>query len=381
MRSDIKIKVDLLCNGLTYDQEFLDQFSMREGLQAKRWAYSNSESEYAFRNLKIPPEIIFKSGIISSVNYEKTSPYSLKYINGKSVLVYEGELIDIDFPVQPKSYGQKLSNNISFESVCTFYGDTTLGIFTPGHCFYFNNNQQCKFCSLGAARKNLSDHEYLISPGLAAEATQVAIDVDTNRIERILLNGGNLIDYDRGFNRHMEIIKALSRVEGVNSLDMHLITMPPKNFDLFKNLQGKKLTLAMSLEIYNEHLFDKICPGKSNDYGRDKMIESYKVAVNVLGAGNVYVGFIAGLEPLESLIEGMDFFADMGVVPAVAVFHRDAGSELNEYPRPSSEMIWLVGKHMSELYKKHSFSPFIPNSGRNSLDTEAYLQGFIENVD
>ena len=110
------------------------------------------------------------------------------------------------------------------------------------------------------------------------------------------------------------------------------------------------------------------------------MIESYKIAVEVLGKGNVYAGLIAGLEPLESLIEGMEFFADLGVVPAVAVFHRDAGSEMNEHPRPSPEMIWATGEHMSKIYVKHSFTPFIPNSGRNSLDTEAYLEGFIKNA-
>ncbi|WP_445375233.1 hypothetical protein ACSLVK_05405 [Photorhabdus tasmaniensis] len=61
-----------------------------------------------------------------------------------------------------------------------------------------------------------------------------------------------------------------------------------------------------------------------------------------------------------------------GIVPAVAVFHPDHGSEYQNHPRPIFEDIYKTYAEMHKLYRKYGFKPFIIGSGRNSLDTEAY---------
>ena len=133
----------------------------------------------------------------------------------------------------------------------------------------------------------------------------------------------------------------------------------------------------MSLEIWDPKIFAEICPGKNQDYGREHFLQAYDAAVASLGDGNVYAGFVAGLEPAASLIEGMYKMADRGAVPAVAVFHPDVGSKYAGYARPEVDDLLEIGRHMALIYKRNGFRPLIAGSGRNSLDTEAYCQYFV----
>ncbi|WP_246550486.1 hypothetical protein [Photorhabdus caribbeanensis] len=80
-----------------------------------------------------------------------------------------------------------------------------------------------------------------------------------------------------------------------NKLNSHLISMPPRDLNKIKGISEFVDSWAISLEIFNPKLFDQICPGKSQDYGRDNLLEAYLAAVSELGKGNVYVGFVAGL--------------------------------------------------------------------------------------
>jgi biotin synthase-related radical SAM superfamily protein len=171
----------------------------------------------------------------------------------------------------------------------------------------------------------------------------------------------------------------LERVKEYNlqsTLDYHLISMPPKDFRLFDRFKKNGNNMSMSIEVFNPILFNEVCPGKSRDYTRELFLSAFEAAVEVLGRGNVYAGFVAGMEPLESIIEGIEFFGEMGVVPAVAVFHPDAGSQYSNRQRPSIDFLKKVGKTMSDIYHREGFQPLIEGSGRNSLDTEAYLGGF-----
>jgi hypothetical protein len=295
------------------------------------------------------------------------------FVHGSPVLEWRGRSHPIRFPSMPLAYGTRLSNGARLETIATVYGDRTLGFFNPGHCYYFNDERECKFCSLGPARKSISDHAMKLVHSLASEATMIAIRAEPKRIKRVLLNGGNVRNYDKGFRAHVDMLNALSNALGElgrQDIDRHLISMPPVDFDLFFELAKTVDTLAMSLEIADPDLFSRVCPGKAQDYGRARFMESYRVAVDALGFGNVYVGLVLGLEPYGRVIDLLTQFAEMGVVPALAVFHPGRGSKFEYHPRPMAEDIMRVAEAVSHIFSKYSFRPFIKGSGRNSIDSE-----------
>ena len=378
MLSDsVNLKLELLCHGVNFSDNFLHYYKNQDKLIEKRRPYGTGDNVILNSNTRTPQEIIIDNQVISAANYNPTSQIFIDIENGCPILRHNNNKTNITFPNRPLSYGKTLSNGELFEKYVTVYGDSTLGIFSPGHCYYFNNGRECKFCSLGAARDNLSDHKMRIKGELAGEAINLAISDEKKRYTRVLLNGGTIPNYDKGYSIHMDLLERVKNKNLNSSLEYYLISMPPKDFRLFERFSCLGQKMSMSLEIYNKKLFTEICPGKAQDYTRDLFFDAFEAAVEILGHGNVYVGFVAGMEPLASIIEGIEYFADMGVVPAVAVFHPDAGSNYSGHPRPSIKFLKSLGQKMSDIYKREGFKPLIEGSGRNSLDTEAYLGGFL----
>ncbi|MBC1604423.1 biotin synthase [Listeria rocourtiae] len=371
-----RIKVEILAHGVNYSDDFISQYNKDEKTLKKRRAYGNSDELIHSDKFKVPQEIILPGNIVVATNLRSSSQWNLAYKDNEYV-VHNGEImVSIDFPVQPKFYDYFDSDQIKLDKLITLYGGSTLGVFSPGTCYFWGKKLECKFCSLQPTRAGLSDHKLFIAPEKVVEATKLALTDDSNDIKHFLLNGGTISDYDKGFKKHLEILEAVNDARILNDLPIHLISMPPKDFTLFKRLAKINATIAMDIEVFDPELFDDICPGKSKDYGRDNFIDALTEAVSYMGRGNVYCGFVGGLEPIESFIKGLYFMAEKGVVPAVNIFHNDPESQFKDHPRPSIEYINEVGKHMAIIYKKFDYVPFLEGSGRNAVDTEAYRQLF-----
>jgi len=372
----VSAKLSILSSGVRFHPDFLKSYGEDSTRIEKRRAYGTGDTIPIGVGVKIPQEIIISGKVMAPANHQSDSPWEVIGTASEAYLSRENERFAITFPSRPRCYDSKLSSGEDLKRVATIYGDSTIGLFSPGHCYYFNTDSECRFCSLGPARKSVSDHRMSIRPALASEAVGIAVALEPERFKRVLLNGGTLPDYDQGFQMHLEILREISRSHPGGTIERHLISMPPSDLSLLREFPSIANSLAMSLEIYDKNLFESICPGKARDYGRSRFIDAFKAAVDIIGRGNVYAGFVAGLEPAESLIEGMTFFAEMGVVPAVAVFHPDDGSKFSEMARPSIDFLRHIGLAQSALYKQFGFRPLIEGSGRNSLDTEAFLQGF-----
>ncbi|MDO7898595.1 radical SAM protein [Pseudomonas citrulli] len=376
LNETVELKLELLSNGVNFSNDFLKSFQSQTNHIEKRRAYGTGDQIFPTSNIRTPQEIILNAQVIVAANYNPKSKFLITLEDAVPILKNGDKNIDISFPKRPKPYGKYLSNGELFEKHLTVYGNSTLGIFSPGHCYYFNDNHECKFCSLGAAREYLSDHKMRVNGETAGEAVAMALETEYGRYRRVLLNGGTIRNYDKGYSIHLDLLEHVKSKNPNTALDYHLISMPPKDFRLFDRFKKFGHKMAMSLEIYNSSLFSAICPGKARDYTRDRFLAAFEAAVEILGRGNVYVGFVAGMEPLESIVEGIEYFGELGVVPAVAVFHPDAGSQFAYHQRPSADFLRSIGIKMSEIYFREGFQPLIEGSGRNSLDTEAYLGGF-----
>lgn len=373
-RDSALLKLELLSHGITYSPEFLRSFGTMDSLLEKRRAYGTGDAILFDRGTRVPQEIVLEGGVVCAVNFSSSSPWQLSFDGTTPYVGDSMSSFEVTFPLRPAFYGERISTGERVEQIVTLYGTGTLGIFSVGHCYYFDDARECKFCSLGSARTHESDHAMKVQRDKAKEAVGLAVAREPQRIRHVLLNGGTARNYDKAFLNMVAVLEAALAADGAAHLEGHMISMPPFDFSLFRTLTRSRATLALSLEVWDAELFEEICPGKAEDYGRDRFLAAYDAAVEALGRGNVYAGFVAGLEPTASLIEGMYALAERGAVPAVAVFHPDAGSVYADRPRPTVDELKEVGAHMSKIYAANAFRPLIAGSGRNSLDTEAYQQ-------
>ncbi len=334
---------------------------------------------------KYPAYLILADETNVGLNYNKTSPWSLTYQDKtkKLLLTYQDKIItEAWLSPQPNFYCKKLSNGQDITSVLGLYGLHCLTFFVRGWCMFINKNQACQFCSLGLARKEVGKKNVLTTtPQLAKEALKIALASDKNIVEYINYSSGTYPDFDKGIEDQYLILKEIKDILPKDKyIKQHMLTFPPANKKWIEKLFEAGLgSLNYSLEIFDRDLFAKICPGKNNFFGYDRFIQSFKEAVEIFGKGKMYVNFVGGLEPLESLLTGINYFADLGIASSINVFHPDKGTPLENHPKPSIEYLFAMVEEMHRIYKKHHFTCIYPKGGtRNSLDTEVW-KGYFAN--
>src|SRR5207302_1994680 len=106
-------------------------------------------------------------------------------------------------------------------------------------------------------------------------------------------------------------------------LETHIATMPANDFGLFSSVEGLNARVTMNIEVFDDQLFEVICPGKARLYSRDKLLLALEYAANVVSGMRVHSILIAGLEPIDSTIAGIKYLASIGVTPIINVFHND----------------------------------------------------------
>jgi hypothetical protein len=317
--------------------------------------------------------------IVSAVYLEEKSPWLIKKNHqGQTKLFYnDKEIFSVAFTKRPKFFDKKLSNNSLCQQTAVMYGNYVLGIFIIGWCYFPANNVSCRFCSIssnwgkeGLGTQNLK----YITPQIAREAVATALSNERDRIKYVMYSSGSFPNNDKGFEIQTNVVKAVNKVTRDFAIPQHFTIMPPDTFSLMSKIKKAGLTtIAFDIEVYDEKTFKYLCPGKQKYYGYDKFRKALEYAVTVFGWGNVHCGYVAGLEKLETMLDGFETLGSKGVVCDANVFHPDPQSEFENKPRPKKEYVYEMVKAQTKIYKKNKFVSIFPIGGRRgSLDTEVY---------
>lgn len=377
----IDIKCELLSKGIQVSQDFINNYGP-EFLE-KRRAYGNPDPKKLL-NERIPQELYInpeEDRLICAVNVNDFSEWNLIYKDNQYWVSDNTVQIPVSFPLRPDFYDYdfKSRNVNSLSQVVTLYGGGSLGIFAYGTCYLVELNKPCAYCSVPTGHDPKRDFLYTITPEQAYEAVKLALSDTEAPLSQIMLNGGNFSDMDKSFMYYVSILKRiLDAVEESGlKIEVHLIVYPPQNLDLLEALKGMNVCVAMNTEVYDPELFEEYCPGKVEIAGREHMFNALAKAIEVLGKGRVFSILVGGLESVDSLSEGLQFLANMGVTPVINVLHTDPNTPLEKFPNPTPDKIKAMGEQLQRIYKSHDFKPFYLNCGRNSIDTEAFKGLFV----
>tara|TARA_X000000950_G_C13742622_1_gene589212 strand:- start:489 stop:959 length:471 start_codon:yes stop_codon:yes gene_type:complete len=108
-------------------------------------------------------------------------------------------------------------------------------------------------------------------------------------------------------------------------------------------------SLGMHLEVVNPVLRKKIMPGKS-EVSLDRYFESFSVAVDVFGWGQVSTYILAGLgDSAEEILEICDKLTLIGVYPFVVPFVPVSGTPLESHKPPSPDFMRSVLGPLAEM--------------------------------
>jgi hypothetical protein len=100
-----------------------------------------------------------------------------------------------------------------------------------------------------------------------------------------------------------------------------------------------------------------ISPGKqSRCGGREHWVAAPEAAGEIFGHGNVRSNIVAGIEPEESILEGLDHLASKGVICLANAWCPNPGSALENHRTPEPSWHYDLTLKGAAIYRRHGFT-------------------------
>lgn len=318
------LKVALLCEGMRFDERLRGSL----GVEHQEKIYSYVITDWTSEKLAFPSEIRLDRCYVG-FHFNPLSSFEIAPDGDGALAIWFGDrrLMGASLIGRPAFYARRTSDGVPMSAVGCSCANHGVSFFIRDRCFYFNDGEECRFCSLGPTQESFSD-TLKFKKLRQVEETMAAIIEEGDRIDFVQLSGGSTANHDREVATYLPYISALRgqldadpRYAGTR---VHLTTMPPHDMSLLEDLRAAGLdTISFDLECPSADQFEKYCPGKTRTYGYAGMRSALRAAVEVFGAGNVFTIVIAGLEPSDTFLPSLRNVMDDGIVPTVNVYHHD----------------------------------------------------------
>jgi len=292
---------------------------------------------------------------------------------------------EIHFVPIPKYYGKKTSRGTPMSEVVTARFPNSLSI-TVLHCHFDREKIPCKFCFYATPffRRKTERH----TPESLEDIYETVNEaLEEGRWTSVHLVGGSDPrpcaqgrgePYAKEVEEEIKILKTLQRCFGRDSprfgeagkIPVRAIASAfPK--EQLRRLADTGLSAYNShIEVWDEKLFEWICPGKAKYFGRQYWIESILSAVEIFGRGNVSTQLVAGAElaepygfktineAIESNLECVEFFARYGVLTNFCILLLGEGSVFYQEKQklPPLEYYVRLAKEINEIKRKYKLS-------------------------
>ncbi|MCX7877472.1 MAG: hypothetical protein N2510_02400 [Ignavibacteria bacterium] len=330
----IKLKCDLLINGLRLNELRKDLFEYHG------WDKQRSES-FLPAELRLPEEVNVQIRENSDANFR------LRIIDNILVLQDRANRIvcSSDFLSLPPFADDKTSDGTSFRDIVVYNGVCNLNFTWNYFCDYFRTGNACRFCNLTPAQDFYPEENITNS---YKNAVQIADVIETVKLyhtdPKVILTRGTPHE-KHGLGGTIQILEELSKrfpFNGHKNRTKVLFTISPT-----KNINDVKLmyetgmhSVSFNFEVFDKGYWKAIVPGKDKYIGRDLWEASLVEAVKYFGEGRVFSAMIAGLEPRQTLLDGVRWCCERGIIPIVVPFSPETGSQFEGFRPPTYK--WMM---------------------------------------
>jgi hypothetical protein len=224
---------------------------------------------------------------------------------------------------------------------------TYLGIYVNMVCTFWNHTPplNCRFCTTG---QNVGEHE---------AADKAVSDVVETALAAKGESGITFVHLNAGFQGTRGIQFAepyIAAIKGQVGALVGAQLSPEKDFSKYDRLVDLGVDhLSFCVEFLNPDWFARICPGKAKMLGQELFLDSIAYCAKKLGRGAVSGEIIAGVEPIEDTLRGIDQIAAMGAFPTVCIFRPTIGADMEQWPSPRYDDMRLVMQHLYDACRRN----------------------------
>lgn len=335
-------------SGLDYENTYAEQVRA-----CFDWNFEN------YVESKIPAGIRLKTtNFYVSLYWNPNSQFFIeKQPDGTFFLRKGKEFVDeIYFEKKPEYYNLKTSTGKEMSRIAQATYQGRVQITYSNECALLDKGLDCQFCNINDTKRRFGklDNIEWKNPTEIAEAIAAAYERGHHGFN---LTGG-FVPERREVEYYLDVIEATKQAVGHDDVHgMACVGAPSDLSVLEKYKEAGYQHIATNLEIWDENIFKSICPGKEQLCGgRKNWLEALKYEVEVFGKGYVRSCLVGGLESKESLLEGVEQLAELGVIAAPTIWKPCIGSALEGHQSPVAQWHQEVAERTYQIYKKYGFT-------------------------
>ncbi len=309
---------------------------------------------YTFQN----PQNIWKTGnngifisinelvVLVSINHKTNhnSPYEIIRDGDEIILTKYGSKLQVNVkPLEfPNWFFSKIPEleNKPFSNYFVYEGTGFLHLAYK-NCS-FSNKEKCLFCSTKRRKDKDESNLNEICTVLSRVIHQIPNDV------QICLGGGTYMPLEENVEYFSTIIRCIRKYN--TEIPIWVEMIPPKLEDIERLINDGATSFGFNIEIWNDEIRKKICPGKSK-ISKEHYIEACKFTLKKLGANRVGCCLIVGLDSYESIKEAIDILVKEGIEPCLLPYkvYNRANLEGVEVPVSYKYDFYRLSKYVSQV--------------------------------
>ena len=348
MEKDIKLKIRLLCDGIRVDDSSLEGVGTIYKEQAK-WLF---EWDHVSTTREVPEEIFLTSGVCVGVREDPRSHLILKGEDERRYIEEFGQIIsDVYYIERPNYYSKQTSDGAAMHSVCALRGtDCFVYNFSPACCYHLHGGA-CHYCSINYTADTYKNTRLLHSKSESQLRETFEEALKDNVIRHIMIIGGM-------HPKELELIlmgmRVFKEVLGTDSIPAIINHTAPKDWKVLDILREEgAVGVSYNIEIWQRDYFKAICPGKERAQSQEHWIATAEKAVEIFGRGGSVSFFVAGIEPLEYLMDGIEYLTSKGVNTQGVTWSVARGSKFRNHRTPHPEYYLELMNHTADCWEKY----------------------------
>jgi hypothetical protein len=361
LNKELYLKLALEIEGMRFSPEIFDEALRRDPKLDVYHVFMDFSPDNTIGH-KIPSHIRLRHGLGVSVRKNSDSPYRLKFIDGAIHVLRDEEVLGkIYFDKTPKYYDLHTSDGADMSTICQSrdlrFGDGVVFVVYSEECALSDKGHDCLFCNINATKARFSqieNHKWKY-PRQIAETVKAAF---AEGYDHFNITGG-FVPERRELEYYIDVAEAIQGETGLEDFNgTAVIGAPADEVHILRQYrEAGYRSIAIHPEVWGEDFFRFICPGKAEvNGGYHKYLEAIDAALEIFGKGRVRTQFVAGLQPKAQLLEGLEFFAEKGVVALANPWIPNIGSAFEGHRSPTVEWHWEVQRKNYEILRKNGIT-------------------------
>jgi hypothetical protein len=337
-----ELEIDLFCRGLRVADEAL--LSGARGVRRTRAGLGSGLELVLPTGSWLKPKLWVNVPVAEP--FARRSPYLLRERDGAAEIVDErsGQQYAVSIPEQPVWYDWETSRGTPMASIGVLQG-TYLGIYINPICEFWSSALECRFCTtgqnVGTAESRVKTIDDVVETCQAAK--------EQSGITFVHLNGG--FQGGHGLEFVEPYVKAIKDRVG---LLVGVQLTPERRTAPYDRLMRLGVDhFSFCVELIDPECFARICPGKARTIGQQLFFDRIEYCAARMPRGAVAGELIAGIEPVERTLEGIERIARAGAFPTICIFRPTVGSGMADSPPPAYDEMRTVMAAMYDACRRH----------------------------